>query len=98
MRRDDEDHIAEMEKCGKRPTEKWEVREYRAVLKKVILYSEGLALAGNIKAVNYLECSAVTGLGMEAIAREAIRVVEAKRNPPPRDTMRERIEDNCVCM
>jgi len=80
--RDDEDHIAEMEKYGKRPTEKW----------------EGLALAGNIKAVNYLECSAVTGLGMEAIAREAIRVVEARRNPPPRDTMRERIEDNCVCM
>jgi len=27
--RDDEDHIAEMEKYGKRPTEKWEVSEYR---------------------------------------------------------------------
>ena len=29
LRRDDEDHIAEMEKYGKRPTEKWEVSEYR---------------------------------------------------------------------
>ena len=28
LRRDDEDHIAEMEKYGKRPTEKWEVSEY----------------------------------------------------------------------
>ena len=44
---------------------------------------QGLALAGNIGAMNYFECSAMTGLGMEEIAREAIRVVEAKRNPPP---------------
>ena len=41
MRRDDEDHIAEMERFGRRPTEKWEVSEYRAALTKVILYSEG---------------------------------------------------------
>ena len=40
---------------------------------------QGLALAGKIGAMNYFECSAVTGLGMEEIAREAIRVVEAKR-------------------
>ena len=57
---------------------------------------QGLALAGNIGAMNYFECSAVTGLGMEEIAKEAIRVVEAQRRPPPKETIREKIEENCV--
>jgi len=78
--REDADHMAEMERMNRRPTEKW----------------EGLALAGNIGAMNYFECSAVTGLGMEEIAREAIRVVELQRNPPQKETIRDKIEENCV--
>ena len=38
----------------------------------------------------------MTGLGMEEIAKEAIRVVEAQRRPPPKETIREKIEENCV--
>ena len=53
-------------------------------------------MAGKIGAMNYFECSAVTGLGMEEIAREAIRVVELQRNPPQRETIRDKIEENCV--
>ena len=40
-------------------------------------------MSGKIGALNYFECSAMTGKGMEAIAKEAIRVVVAIRNPPP---------------
>ena len=48
-----------------------------------IVFPQGLALSGRIGALNYFECSAMTGKGMEVIAKEAIRVVEAIRNPPP---------------
>jgi len=45
---------------------------------------QGLALSDDIGAVNYLECSALTGVGMDEVFRAAIHTVETQTHPPRR--------------
>jgi small GTP-binding protein len=66
---------------------KLDLREDPATIEKLrdrrmapIQYSQGVAMAKDIKAVKYLECSALTQKGLKTVFDEAIRAV---LNPPP---------------
>ncbi|KAI6132746.1 P-loop containing nucleoside triphosphate hydrolase protein [Pisolithus croceorrhizus] len=52
-----------------------------------ITYSQGVAMARDIGAVKYLECSALTQKGLKTVFDEAIRAV---LNPPPKKEKRSR--------
>ncbi|KAG6337334.1 hypothetical protein ID866_1759 [Astraeus odoratus] len=53
-----------------------------------ITYSQGVAMARDIGAVKYLECSALTQKGLKTVFDEAIRAV---LNPPPKKEKRGRV-------
>jgi len=50
-----------------------------------ITYTQSLTMAKEIKAVRYLECSALTQKGLKNVFDEAIRAVLVPRKPAKKD-------------
>jgi len=78
---------------------KLDLREDPATIEKLrdrrmapIAYSQGVTMARDIKAVKYLECSALTQKGLKNVFDEAIRAV---LSPPARET-RKKKSGGCV--
>lgn len=69
--RDDEENIKQLKKRNLSP----------------IAYDQGLAMAEEIGAVKYLECSALTGNGLQAVFEEVSRVV---LYPKPTNKLKEK--------
>ena len=68
---------------------KLDLREDKETLQKlkdrkrsIITYPEGLSMAKNVGAVNYLECSALTTRGLNNVFDEAVRAVLNSRQAP----------------
>ncbi|KZT72769.1 hypothetical protein DAEQUDRAFT_802324 [Daedalea quercina L-15889] len=58
-----------------------------------IQYAQGVAMARDIGAVKYLECSALTQKGLKTVFDEAIRAV---LNPPPQPRKKAEKKSGCI--
>lgn len=79
---------------------KLDMRKDHATIEKLrerrqspIEYSQGVAMANDIKAAKYLECSALTQLGLKNVFDEAIRVVLTPNRRAPKTK-----KSNCMVM